>query len=131
MDLGSAAAILDTAHNAFVSMDEAGRIAFWNPRAEEIFGWSSEEALGESVADLIVPSQHREAHRSGLGRFLETGEGPMLGQRLELSACRRDGDEFPVEMTISAVAQDGGGWAFTRVSKISPRGRLPSVHGRN
>jgi len=105
-------AILDTAHNAFVSMDEAGRVVYWNPRAEEVFGWSREEALRRAVADLIIPARHQQSHRDGLARFLETGDGPVLSQRVQLSGRRRGGEEFPIEMTISAVAQEGGGWSF-------------------
>ncbi len=112
LELGGAGAILDTAHNAFVSMDVEGRVIYWNPRAEEIFGWSRREALGQVVGDLIVPAQHREAHRQGLRRFLDTGEGPVLNKRLALTGCRRTGEEFPVEMTISALAGEPHGWTF-------------------
>jgi diguanylate cyclase (GGDEF)-like protein/PAS domain S-box-containing protein len=103
--------ILDSAHEAFVTMDGGGFVTGWNQAAEEIFGWSRAEAIGRVLADLIVPPELRDAHWAGLRRFLETGEGPVLGRRLELSALGRDRREFPVELTISAL-EYGGRWEF-------------------
>jgi diguanylate cyclase (GGDEF)-like protein/PAS domain S-box-containing protein len=103
--------VLDTAHEAFISIDGDDRVTIWNTEAERLFGWSREEATGRRLEDLIIPSQYREAHRQGLKRFLATGTGSAVNQRLELSALRRDGMEFPIEMTISAV-RVGDGWAF-------------------
>lgn len=92
--------ILQTAQDAYIGMDATGEITDWNRQAEVIFGWSNEEAIGRTLADTIIPERFREAHWKGLRRFLETGEGPVLNQRLELSGVRRDGTEFPVELTI-------------------------------
>jgi PAS domain S-box-containing protein len=99
--------IIDTAHEAFVSIDAAGFITYWNPQAERTFGWSREEAIGRSLADTIIPLSHREAHGRGLRRFLTTGEGPALGKRFEMTALHREGHEFPVELTISAARSEG------------------------
>ncbi len=121
MDTGRERAILDYAHSAFVSMDEDGRIAFWNIRAEEIFGHPREHVVGRLLADTIVPERHREAHSQGVRRFLRTGEGPILNRRVELSAIRADGGEFPVELTVSALAE-GNGWSFHAfIADISER----------
>ena len=95
--------IIDAAHEAFISMDAGGFITDWNPQAERTFGWSRKEAVGQVLADLIIPPSYREAHWAGLQRFLDTGEGPVLGKRLELTALHREGFEFPVELTISAA----------------------------
>ena len=103
--------ILDNAYDAFVSLDEAGRVSAWNASAERIFGWTREEALGQPLAALIIPEALREAHERGLARFLKTGETHILDQRLELSAAHRSGRAFPVELSISA-SRLGGGWAF-------------------
>ncbi|MDQ6749236.1 MAG: sensor domain-containing diguanylate cyclase [Actinomycetota bacterium] len=109
---GRARAILDAAHSAFVSMDALGRIAFWNRRAEEIFGWSAADAQGVVLCDLIIPERHRQAHRDGVSRFLlHGGSGSMLNRLVELSALRRDGNEFPIEITISAMSESEG-WSF-------------------
>jgi PAS domain S-box-containing protein len=95
--------LLDSAHEAFVGMDPGGAIIDWNRQAEATFGWSRAEALGRSVAETIIPARFREAHIRGLQHFLATGEGPVLNRRLELAALHRDGREFPVELTITAV----------------------------
>ena len=95
--------ILETAGEAFVSMDEAGSITGWNAAAEQMFGWRREEAVGRQLVETIVPHSLREAHSRGLHTFLRTGEGPVLNKTIELSALRRDGSEFPVELTISPL----------------------------
>src|SRR5436305_1491930 len=111
MQFADLAKILDTAHEAFVSMDEGGRIVYWNPRAVEVFGIPGEEAVGRVLAETVIPERHRPEHRAGLRRFLETGEGLRLGERRLLSALRADGTEFPVEVTVSAVRVEGR-WTF-------------------
>ena len=100
--------ILETAHDAFVSIDADGLITAWNPQAEANFGWSSHEALGRELAATIIPEAHREAHRRGMEHFLATGEGPVLGKRLELTALHRDGREFPIELTMSDLETEQG-----------------------
>lgn len=71
--------------------------------AEVTFGWTRAEAVGRRLADTVIPPHYRDAHSHGLARYLATGEGPVLGQRLELEGRHRDGREFPVELTIWAV----------------------------
>jgi diguanylate cyclase (GGDEF)-like protein/PAS domain S-box-containing protein len=115
--------VIHTAHEAFVSMDGGGFITDWNPQAEETFGWSREEALGRVLAETIVPTRFREAHLRGLERFLDTGEGPVLGKRLELAAIHREGYEFPVELTISAVPHGDGHLFHAFLHDISDRKR--------
>ncbi|GAC1655170.1 MAG: hypothetical protein NVS9B1_07750 [Candidatus Dormibacteraceae bacterium] len=89
-------------------MDGSGCITGWGARAEQTFGWPASEAIGRLMSDLIVPPRYRAAHIAGLERFLRTGEGPVLGKVLELSAVDRDGHEFPAEIAISlAAAVDG------------------------
>ena len=104
-------ALLDSALDACVTMDETGRITSWSAAAETVFGWPASEALGRSLADTIIPPQHREAHARGLARFLETGEGPILRQRIEITALHRDGREFPVELTVTPIRL-GDRWLF-------------------
>ncbi|MGH9451811.1 MAG: response regulator [Terriglobia bacterium] len=104
--------IVKTALDAVVTMDAVGVITGWNPEAERTFGWSREEALGRRMSETIIPLQHREAHENGLRRFLETGEGPVLSQRIEITASHRDGHEFPIELAICAQ-QARGRWQFS------------------
>src|SRR3989475_5469231 len=96
-------AILHSALDAHVAMDDTGRVTTWNQQAESMFGWAEREVLGQRLADIIVPPAHREAHAAGLRRFLAAGEGPILNQRIELTALRRDGSEFPVELAVAPV----------------------------
>lgn len=96
-------AVVDTALDGIITMDHEGRIVDFNPSAERIFKYSSSEVIGEHLADKIIPLALREQHRRGLEHFLATGEGPVLGKRLELTAVRSDGTEFPVELSISRI----------------------------
>ncbi len=100
-------AIVDTSLNAIVGMDEQGRVTDWNPQAETTFGWSRDEILGKALADTIIPEQHRNAHRAGIAHYLTTGDGPVLGKVLELTALDRTGREFPVELAISRASALG------------------------
>ena len=97
------AAILQTALDGIVLMDEGGRIIDFNPAAERIFGHRRADVLGCEMAEVLIPERLREMHRRGLARYLETGEGKILGKRLELPALRADGTEFPVELSITAI----------------------------
>jgi len=100
-------AIVDTSLNAIVGMDEQGRVTDWNPQAETTFGWSRDKILGKALADTIIPEQHRNAHRAGIAHYLTTGDGPVLGKVLELTALDRTGREFPVELAISRASALG------------------------
>jgi PAS domain S-box-containing protein len=113
--------ILDTAQEAFVSMSADGSVIDWNPQAEQTFGWSGEEVVGRELATTIIPPRLRDAHREGLTRFLGTGDGPVLGQRLELSALHRDGHEFPVELTITPITRGDSYEFHAFVRDISER----------
>ena len=95
--------IIDTAIDAFVEMDSSGRITAWNPAAEQVFGWPHDEAVGNTLRDTIIPPQFRQAQLSGLERFLNTGEGEILNRRFESTALRREGGEFPIELTVSPI----------------------------
>ena len=96
--------VLDTTLDAVVVMDTDGNVVDWNGCAETMFGWSRAEALGRSMAELIVPPALRQAHQDGLRRFLATGREAVLGRRIEIPGLRRSGEEFPVELSISALA---------------------------
>jgi PAS domain S-box-containing protein len=99
--------VVDTALDAVISMDAAGRITGWNTRAEAIFGWPAAEVVGRSLAETIIPPARREAHRRGLERYVASGEGPVLNRRIEVTALRRDGSEFPAELSIAALQIEG------------------------
>jgi diguanylate cyclase (GGDEF)-like protein/PAS domain S-box-containing protein len=116
--------ILDTASDAFIEMDEAGRVTTWNRQAELSFGWAADEVVGRILSETIVPPEHRRAHDEGLKKFLTTGRGPILNQRIEISALRKDGQQVPVELTIWAVLMPSG-WTFSAfVRDIADRVRM-------
>jgi diguanylate cyclase (GGDEF)-like protein/PAS domain S-box-containing protein len=113
--------VIETANDAFIAIDEHSTIVDWNHQAEQTFGWTRAEALGRSVADTIIPPTHKHAHALGLAHFIATGEGPVLGRRVELTALHRDGYEFPIELTTWAV-RSGETWRFNAfVHDISER----------
>ena len=123
-------AVLESAHEAFISMGEDGRIRAWNREAERTFGWSREAVLGKLLRDVVIPPEYRARHDEGLRRFLVEGEGPLLGKRVEISALHRSGHQFPVELTISALRQVDE-WTFHAfVHDISDRYRLTEVQAR-
>jgi PAS domain S-box-containing protein len=96
-------AVLEAALDCVITMNHEGRIVEFNPAAEATFGYHRREAVGARIADLIVPPSLRKAHLAGLARYLDTGQSAILGQRLELTAMRSDGTEFPVEITITRI----------------------------
>jgi diguanylate cyclase (GGDEF)-like protein/PAS domain S-box-containing protein len=115
--------VVEDAHEAFVAIDETGKITDWNPQAETTFGWSRAEAVGRPLAETIIPARFWAAHLKGLDRFLATGQGRVVGRRVELMALHRQGYEFPIEISISAVKTPEG-YAFNALMHdISERKR--------
>jgi two-component system, cell cycle sensor histidine kinase and response regulator CckA len=100
-------AILEAALDCIVSTDHTGSITEFNPAAERTFGYSRADALGKPLAELLVPPSLRQRHLDAFRRCLATGEGPILGKRVELPALRRDGTEFPVELAVVRTRSDG------------------------
>ncbi|MDD5274775.1 MAG: SpoIIE family protein phosphatase [Methylovulum sp.] len=98
--------IIESSLSAIVMMDAAGLITDWNPQAEKMFGWPRQKAIGQPLATLIIPARFHNAHRQGLQLFLQTGMGPILNQVIEHVAVRRDGAEFPIELSVSPLKQN-------------------------
>ncbi|MGC1161740.1 MAG: PAS domain S-box protein [Candidatus Sulfotelmatobacter sp.] len=101
------AAIVDSALDCIVTIDHEGCITEFNPAAEHTFGYRRDEVLGRHLADVIIPPSLRERHRQGFARYLATGEARVLGKRIEMTAVRADGSEFPVELAIARIPLDG------------------------
>jgi PAS domain S-box-containing protein len=93
--------VLETALDAVVVMGDDGTVLDWNAHAEQVFGWTREEAVGRDMADLIIPERMRAAHRAGLRRVLAGGSPRILRRMIEISTLRRDGSEIPVELTVT------------------------------
>jgi len=99
--------VLETALDAVVVMKEDGSIAEWNSLAEATFGWSRGFVLGMQLSELIIPGRYREAHHRGLEVYLASGHGPLMNRHIEISALRSSGEEFPVELSITATQISG------------------------
>jgi PAS domain S-box-containing protein len=103
--------IIDSTLDAVITMDAKGSITSWNKQAEIVFGWSGCEAIGRQMSEMIIPMQQRMDHERGLRHFLATGDGPILRRRVEVTALRRSGVEFPVELEIMPMKL-GQDWHF-------------------
>jgi two-component system cell cycle sensor histidine kinase/response regulator CckA len=117
-------AILDSALDCLITIDQQGSILEFNPAAERTFGYAHAAVIGQPVAELIIPPTDRAAHDRGLARFLETGEGPILDRRIEVTALRADGTAFPVELTVTAVRGQGTHMFTAFLRDITDRKRL-------
>jgi diguanylate cyclase (GGDEF)-like protein/PAS domain S-box-containing protein len=95
--------VIESAHDAFVAVSEDGRITDWNRQAEVTFGWTRQEALGQKLDLLIIPLRYREAHVYGMDQLRLGGDGQHSNKRIELIGLRKNGVEFPVELTINVV----------------------------
>jgi PAS domain S-box-containing protein len=96
-------AVIDSALDAVIGMDSQGLITDWNPRAEMMFGWARSEVIGNKLANIIVPLPYREPHNRGLKRLIESGHGPFINRQIEITALRRDGTEFPIELQVTPL----------------------------
>ena len=113
--------IMSSALNAIVCMDMTGKIIFWNPQAEKTFGWEKEEVIGRTLADTIVPRQYRDFHKKGLDHYIKTGKGVMLRKMIEITAIKKNGEEFPVELAIIPVKENGNEFFCSFIQDITER----------
>src|SRR3990167_335404 len=96
-------AITESANDAIIVLSSPDVIHFWNKKAEEMFGYKIDEVVGKSVHDLVVPQKFREKAKGGLENFFKTGQGPVIGKVVEVFGMHKDGREFPIELSVSAV----------------------------
>ncbi|MDQ6691049.1 MAG: PAS domain S-box protein [Gemmatimonadota bacterium] len=122
--------ILDTALDSIITSDHRGTITEFNAAAEATFGYRKEDVIGRQMVDLIIPPQHREAHLKGMQRYLATGEAHVLGRRIEISAMRSDGTEFPVELAIVRVPIQGPAFFTAYVRDLTERRKLEAEQAR-
>ena len=120
-DLDKLQPILNTAIDAVVVADGRGLIVDWSRRAEAMFGWARAEVLGRRLADVIVPQPFRQAHQQGLERFVATRVNHVLDRVLELSALRRTGEEFPIELSVTFWGSDDDPLFLGFIRDISER----------
>jgi PAS domain S-box-containing protein len=100
--------ILDTALDCVISIDQNARVIEWNESASLTFGYARDDAVGQMLVDLIVPPAMKDAHNAGFQRYMETNKAKLIGQRIEITAMRANGEEFPIEMAISAQDRKDG-----------------------
>src|SRR5215470_5811428 len=121
---------LDSALDCIITMDATGRVQEFNPASERVFGFTRSEAVGKELAELIIPPRLRERHRQGLARYLQTGEGPLIGKLIEIEALRRDGSEIVVALAINATQVNGSPIFTAYLRDITERKRAEETNRR-
>lgn len=116
-----ARAVIEASLDAIVSMDREGRITEFNPAAEAMFGYARDQVLGTRLADAIIPASLRPRHHRGMEEYLRTGRGPVIGKRVELTGMRASGEEFAVELAITAVSSPEGDTFTAFLRDVSAR----------
>lgn len=111
--------ILETALDAYISIDENSIITDWNPKAESIFGWSRSMVIGKPLTETIIPERYQQMHMQGIKRYLETSSGPRLYKPITAQACTRMGEEITIEMAIVPLS-DGENTEFYTFIKQLP-----------
>jgi len=101
-------ATIEAALDGIIVIDDAGTVLDFNSGAESIFGYTKADMVGKTMADLIIPDRYRDAHNAGMEHYNRTGEGPILGQRVEIEGVRADGVEILCELAVQAVSSSGG-----------------------
>jgi PAS domain S-box-containing protein len=96
-------AMMQSALDCVISIDHQGKIIEFNPAAEKTFGYTRAQVIGKELAATVIPPALREAHRRGMAHYFATGQGPVLGRRIEITGMRADGAEFPVELAIVPI----------------------------
>ena len=114
-------AMMDTSQDALIQMNAKGDIVGWSAQAQGILGWTNKQAVGQELANLIIPVPLRAAHKKGLEHFMVTGEGPILNKIIEVEALHQDGHSLPIELTISFIKLADGFEFNALVRDISQR----------
>jgi PAS domain S-box-containing protein len=125
------AATVRTALDAVIAIDAQGGITEFNPAAEQMFGYRREDVLGRDIADVIIAPSLRDRHRQGLARHLATGVSNVLGRRVELTAVRAGGEEFPVELAVTRIASAGPAQFTGYIRDITERKRAEEALRRS
>jgi len=113
--------IVETAKDAVVCIKQGGSIYLWNKSAEEIFGYKADEVINRSMHDVICPERYKEKAGEGFKGFSRTGAGPVVGKTIEIEGLKKDGTEFPVELSISAMNIRGEWHAAGIIRDITKR----------
>ena len=117
-------AIANSARDAIIMIDTEGSISYWNPAAELIFGYASEEVMGRNLHQLLAPQRYQARHQSAFAKFRLTGKGKVIGATNEAEACHKNGHEFPIELSLSAMHFHNGWHAVGVVRDITERKKM-------
>lgn len=117
-------AIAEYAMDAIIMIDDEGKVTYWNPAAEKMFGYSASEMIGKNVHEILMPEEYREQFKKGFRYFIKTGKGPAVGKVVELTAKHRSGAKIPIEITVSPVQRQGKYGAVGTIRDITERKRL-------
>jgi len=98
-----AKAIINSARDAFISIDQQGIIIDWNPEAERMFGFSYDDVINRALSEIIIPQEFRDAHNAGIQHYLATGEAEVLNRHIEITAVHKNGQNLPVELSITPL----------------------------
>ena len=109
------------AQDGIIMIDNGGNILYWNKAAQRIFGYTEKEAIGKEMHIFLVPEKYHKAYKRGFSKFKKTGHGPVIGKTLELSAIRKDGVKFPIELSVSAMRIRGKWHSIGIVRDITQR----------
>ncbi len=112
-------AVIDGALDGIITIDQSGALVEFNPAAERIFGYTKQQVIGKKLSDMIIPPNSRHAHNTKHREFVLTGKKHIFDKRIELTAMRADGSEFPVELTITSLQQDGASLVTGFIRDIS------------
>ena len=113
--------IMNAALDAIVCIDKNDIVTFWNPQAELIFGWTENEAIGKLLSTLVIPEQYRLRHQQGMNSYFKTRKGQALNLLVQFSALRKNGEEFPIELTVLPIEQDGNEFFCAFIRDITER----------
>lgn len=113
--------IMNSALDAIICINTSGRVIVWTPQAEKMFGWKEAEINDKQLADTIIPLQHREKHLLGISRYLSTGEMRIMNRVVEITALKRSGEEFPIELLIIPIKENGNEFFCAFIRDITER----------
>lgn len=118
--------VVETASDAIISADDRGRIVFWNKAAETTFGYSAGDIIGELIT-ILMPPRFRQAHQEGLKRVVSTGKTKIIGKTVELFGLKRDGSEFPLELSLATWKAKEGQFFTAIVRDATERKKLEEL----
>ncbi len=113
--------ITSSVQDAIIMINEEGKVTYWNQAAEKIFGFSGEETRGRKLHEIIIPARYKGAHLEGFQSFQETGKGKAIGKTVELAGLRKNGEEFPLELSLSSIKIKGSWHAVGTIRDITKR----------